>query len=142
MTLLHPSGERFGELDIRGDGAELVTSELSATLERDARFHYRMFDGDVELLAAAPSGRGSEKLKVWRGDRTYESHTSPLRNTAAARSSTGIETALVSGGLLGLRYHLGFDAGDELPVAALLLSHLLVLRSRAFRATSMRSASL
>lgn len=144
VLLLLPSGERFGELTIRDSGADLVAGDLSATLEHNARFHYRMFDGAGELLNATPSGRGLERLTLRCGDRVHEVHASPLRNTATARSGEGVETARVSGGLLGLRYRLDFEEGDGLGllVAVLLLHHLLVLRSRAYRAVPAHRSGL
>lgn len=135
-----PSGERAGEIVIQDSGADIVLGDLSATLERDARFRYRMLTGGKELVSAAPSGRGLERLSIHHADQTYEARISPLRNTAVAHADDGTETARVSGGLLGLKYQLDFDTEDPRGslIAVLILYHLLVVRSRAYRAIPIR----
>lgn len=140
LRLTHPGGERIGELIIRDPGADILLSGLCATLERDGRFRYRMLADGKELLSAAPSGRGVERLSIYHARDTYEARVSPLRNTATARSDESVETARVSGGLLGLKYQVSFDAGDRCGplVALLILHHLLVVRSRAYRAIPIR----
>lgn len=136
----HPSGEIVGEIAIQDSGADIVLGDLSVVLERDAHFRYRMLAAGKELLSAAPSDRGLERLSIHYGDRTYEARISPLRNTAVAHADDGTETARVSGGLLGLKYQIDFDTEDPrgLPIAVLILYHLLTVRSRAYRATPVR----
>ena len=136
LRLTRPGGEHIGEMVIQDPGADILLNGLSATLERDDHFRYRMLAGIEELLSAAPSGRGVERLSIHHAEDTYEARVSPLRNTATVHSDVGGEIARVSGGLLGLKYRVSFDAGDlSGPLVALLvLYHLLLVRSRAYRA--------
>jgi len=136
IALTNPSGDRIGELRINGSGADIVLEDLAANLERDDRFRYRMTAGDEELLTAAPLDRSLERLLIHVSTNTYEARVSPLRNVATVLSS-GNEAAQVSGGLLGLKYRIHFsDTDSHGPlVATMAFLHLLVARSRAFRAT-------
>ncbi len=140
IVLTDPStnyvGDGIGELRINGSGADIVLKDLAANLERDDRFGYRLATGGKELLRAGPSGQGLERLRIHVSTNTYEARVSPLRNTATVLSD-GHEAAQVSGGLLGLKYRIHFSEMDlHSPLVAIVaFFHLLVVRSRAFRAT-------
>lgn len=138
LHLTHPSGKTLGELRFLDSGAGLTLGDLHFTLERDDRFGYRMLAAKP-IMSAEPV-KGLEQLSIHHGERDYSARVSPLRNTAVARSEAGTEVARVSGGLLGLKYRLDFAATIPGPVpgsalvAVLLLAHLLVVRSRVYRA--------
>lgn len=136
IALTNPSGDGIGELKINGSGADIVLEDLAANMERDDRFRYRMTAGDEELLTAAPLDRSLERLLIHVSTNTYEARVSPLRNVATVLSG-GNEAAQVSGGLLGLKYRIHFsDTDSHGPLVAIMaFLHLLVARSRAFRAT-------
>lgn len=134
--MTNPAGDGIGELRINGSGADIVLEDLAANVERDDRFRYRMTVGDEELLTAAPLDRSLERLLIHVSTNTYEARVSPLRNVATVLSG-GNEAAQVSGGLLGLKYRIHFsDTNSHGPLVAIMaFLHLLVARSRAFRAT-------
>lgn len=136
MPLTDLEGRSLGGLTVRDSGADILLGDLRASLEISGRFQYAVRLGDDMLLSAEPSAGGWEKLVIRSGDKHYDARVSPLRNTATARSGEGVEAARISGGLLGLKYRLDFDAGDpEAPyLSLLLLYHLLLARSRAYRA--------
>ncbi len=136
IVLTSPAGDGIGELRMNGSGVDIVLKDLAANLECDDCFGYRLTAGDKELLRAAPSGRGLERLFIHVSTNTYEARVSPLRNAATVLSD-GNEAAQVSGGLLGLKYRIHFSGTDlHGPlVATVAFFHLLVVRSRAFRAT-------
>ena len=136
MPLTDLEGRSLGEMTVRDGGADILLGGLFATLEREGHNRYTMLVGGEEALHAEPPGGGLERLAVHHGEELYEARVSPLRNTATVRSRAGAEVARVSGGLLGLRYRLGFDGGERRAsyVALLAFYHLLLVRSRAFRA--------
>ena len=135
LHLTHPSGKTLGEIRFLDSGADLTLGVLHITLKRDDRFGYRMRATAGPIMSAEPV-KGLEQLSIHHGGQDYSARVSPLRNTAVARSEAGAEVARVSGGLLGLKYRLDFAAAvpDAALVAVLLLAHLLVVRSRVYRA--------
>lgn len=135
LVLLSARDEPFGR--VRADetgGMRLQAGDLSATVAPAPDGGHRMTTGGAEILAAEPAG-SETALRLRSDDRAYEATISPLRNSAAARSSEGKEAARVSGGLTGRRYEATFDPDDPaaLPAAIFLLQRLIALRRRAYR---------
>jgi hypothetical protein len=136
FALSSRDGEEFGRLRVYGpEGAEFVSPNAKAAIERTARSRYRMLTGDAETLVAEPA-MPSGALMVKCGNHLYETRFDLLRNAAASRSSGDEEAARIVGGLTNLSYEAFFDARDEgsLPVAVFLLYRIVALRRRAFLA--------
>ena len=136
LVLLDPENEPFGHLltDEAG-GTRLRAGDLEAEIHEDESRRHVMTTGGTETLTAEPVG--SQTLLTLRsGGRLYEARISLLRNSATAGSSTGEETARLSGGLTNRRYRATFDPRDPaaLPIAVFLLHQTVKLRSGAYRA--------
>ena len=138
LVLFTPQTEPFGELlaDAAG-GARLRAGDLEAEIREDESHRHVMTTGGTQTLTAEPVG-SQTLLNLQSGDQRYEARISLLRNRATARSSTGTETAHLSGGLTNRRYRATFDPRDptSLPTAILLLHQTVKLRSKAYRTRS------
>jgi len=138
LDLLTPENEIFGRLltDAAG-GTRLRAGDLEAEIQQAPGHRYVMMTGDTETLTAEPAGSPTS-LTLRSDERVYEARISLFRNRATALSSTGNETARLSGGLTNRRYRATFDPLDpaSLPVADFLLHHTVGLRSKAYRAGS------
>jgi hypothetical protein len=133
LVLSSRDGEEFGRLRVDGpEGAGFEAGAVRATIERAARWRYRMLADDVELLAETAGS--ADESEVRRGDRVYEVRLGLLRNTAVVRSPDGSEAARVAGGLTNRSYEVFFDGGDEGPLllAVFLLYRIVALRRQAF----------
>ena len=138
LALFTLQNELFGELltDATG-GTRLRAGDLEAEVRQNESHHYVMTTGGTRTLTAEPTGSPT-LLNLRSGDRLYEARISLLRNRATVKSSTGTETARLSGGLTNRRYNATFDPRDpaSLPIAILLLHQTIKLRSKAYRARS------
>ena len=138
LDLLTPGNETFGQLltDAAG-GTRLRAGDLEAEIQQPESTRYAMTTGGTETLTAEPAGSQTH-LTLRSGDHLYEARISLLRNRATAVSSTGNETASLSGGLTNRRYRATFDPQDpaSLPIAVFLLHHTVALRSKAYRTGS------
>ena len=134
IALARRDGEGFGRLRVYGpEGAEIEAGEVRATIEGAGPSRHRMLAGCAEILVSETAG-SANALEVRCGGRVYVVRLGLLRNVAVARSSDGVESARIAGGLTNRSYEASFDAGDEgsLPVAVFLLYRLVALRRRAF----------
>ena len=135
LTLFTPANEPFGHLlGGAAGGARFRAGDLEAEIRQGESDRHAMTIGDTEILAAEPAGSPTI-LSLNSGDRLYEARISLLSNRATARSSTGAETARLSGGLTNRRYRATFDPEDpaSLPIAIFLLHRTIELRSKAYR---------
>ncbi len=136
LVLLTPENVPFGHLLTgEAEGTRLRVGDLEAEIHQVESYRYVMTTGGAETLTAEPAG--SQTLLTLRsGDRRYKARISLLRNSASAVSSTGDETARLSGGLTNRRYRATFDPQDPaaLLIAFFLLHHTVKLRSSAYRA--------
>ena len=134
LALFTPQNEPFGDLltDAAG-GTRFRAGDLEAEIREDESHRYVMTTGGTQTLTAESAGSPT-LLNLRSGDRLYEARISLLRNRATAKSSTGNETARLSGGLTNRRYRATFDPQDptSLPIAILLLHQTVKLRSKAY----------
>jgi hypothetical protein len=133
--VLRKDGASFGRLRISDRrGAELVAGELAATIERTDAGGYRMLADGLEITAWRADG--ADTLEVRAAHRTFSARVSFLRNTAAVRAGEGGTPVRVSGNVTGRRYEVTYDETEDpaLPVALLLLCHVISLRRRVYLA--------
>jgi hypothetical protein len=134
LALARRDGEGFGRLRVYGpEGAEIEAGDVRATIEGAGPSRHRMLAGCAEILVSETAG-SANALEVRCGGHVYVVRLGLLRNVAVARSSDGVKSARIAGGLTNRSYEASFDAGDEgsLPVAVFLLYRLVALRRRAF----------
>jgi hypothetical protein len=137
MILLTSGGERFGRLTSNASGeTRFRAGNLEAEIQQHEGHRYEMMTGHAKTLTAEPAGSPTV-LSLRSGGHLYEARISLFRNRTTARSTSGNETASLSGGLTSRRYNATFDPKDPsaLPIAIFLLHHTTKLRREAYRTT-------
>ena len=130
--LLDREGTRIGRLDIHGSaGASLRAGDVEARIEREGRYGYAMLSSNGEILTSTGD---PTSLEITSHNHPYEASLSLLRNRAEAGPAHKPTTVRIKGGLTNRNYEATFDPADDnsLPVALILLYHLISLRRKAY----------